>query len=234
MHSLNSTKDKFFKIIGHDLGNQFHIIVGFSNILLKSFKKLPEAEIERQLTNIHSVSNHANRLLDNLLTWARLQTDSIKYHPEKLMVTHQVFEAIEMLEGANLEKNIDIDVYADDDIEITADKNMFATIVRNIVNNAIKFTEPNGKIELHLSKENQYCRIKIIDNGVGIPEDKIGQLFNVNNHNTTQGTQGEKGTGLGLVLCKEFMDLHQGNIWVESKENKGSTFFLEFPLESND
>ena len=202
LKELNVTKDKFFSIIGHDLGNQFNVIVGFSELLISNFKNLDASKIEYHLTNIYNSSRHANELLENLLTWAKIQTKDIKYNPEVFDVHARIIESIEFLEGASAKKNIKIKVSAKEEMLVYADVNMFSTVVRNLVANAIKFTHEQGHVKIHLQKKENFCEIAIKDNGVGISEENILKIFRIDSNHSTLGTNGEKGTGLGLVLCK--------------------------------
>lgn len=233
LKELNVTKDKFFSIIGHDLGNQFNIIVGFSELLISSFRKLEAGKIEYHLTNIYNSSRLAHELLENLLTWAKIQTKSIKYNPVAFDVLKMIHESVEFLEGASAKKGIKIKVTAKEEIRVYADVNMFSTVVRNLVANAIKFTHERGHIVIHLGKRENFCEISVKDNGVGIPEENLQRIFRIDSNHSTLGTNGEKGTGLGLVLCKEFIEKHNGEIRVESVVGKGSTFLFTLPLESS-
>jgi signal transduction histidine kinase/streptogramin lyase len=230
LDEMNKTKDKFFSIIGHDLGNQFNIIVGFSEVLVSDFKKLDADKIEHHLNNIYNSSKHANDLLDNLLIWAKMQTKTLKYNPVRFNVHHNIAETIDLLEGAYIKKNISLQVVAADDIYINADVNMFSTVVRNLVSNAIKFTPDNGSVSVHSAKMGDFCEITIQDNGLGISETNIQKIFKIESNHSTLGTNGEKGTGLGLVLCKEFIEKHNGTIRVESMIGKGSKFIFTLPL----
>lgn len=231
LKELNTTKDKFFSIIGHDLGNQFNIIVGFSEILISNLKRLDASKIEYHLTNIYNSSRHANELLENLLTWAKMQTKTINFHPEVLNVHSKIIESIDLLEGAYTKKNIEITVVANNKIQIFADANMFSTVFRNILANAIKFTPENGSISIHTKRKEGFCEISVQDSGVGISEENIQKIFRIDSNHSTLGTKGEKGTGLGLVLCKEFIEKHHGKIWVESELGKGSQFTFTLPLK---
>lgn len=233
LNELNRTKDKFFSIIGHDLGNHFNIIVGFSELLLSGFRKMDEKKQEQHLTNIFRSSKHANDLLGNLLTWARLQRNAIEYRPEKIEAVDKVRKLIGFHEEAALKKNILIEVFAKDEIEIYTDENMFSTILRNLLSNAIKFTPNNGEISIQLKIVGDFCKIEVKDNGIGIPNENINRIFEIDSNVSTKGTEGEKGTGLGLILCKEFIEKHGGEIWVESKVGKGSCFVFTLPLETS-
>jgi ligand-binding sensor domain-containing protein/signal transduction histidine kinase len=231
LKELNRTKDKLFSIIGHDLGNQFNIIVGYSEVLISDFKKLAVDKIEYHLNNIYKSSRHAYELLENLLTWSQMQTNSIQYHPEIFSANRKIAESIELLEGAYTRKNIQIKVIAKKEILIFADVNMFSTVFRNLVSNAIKFTRDNGSISISIQKKEDFCEITVKDNGLGISEENMKKIFRIDNNHSTLGTKGEKGTGLGLVLCKEFVEKHNGKIWVESMIGKGSKFIFTLPIE---
>jgi signal transduction histidine kinase len=231
LKELNRTKDKLFSIIGHDLGNQFNIIIGYSEVLISDFKKLDAAKVEYHLNNINKSSRHAYELLENLLTWSQMQTKSIQYHPETFSVNLKIAESIDLLEGAYTKKNIHIKVIAKKEILIFADKNMFSTVFRNLVSNAIKFTRDNGQISISIQKKEDFCEITVKDSGIGISPEDIQKIFRIDSSHTTLGTNGEKGTGLGLVLCKEFIEKHNGKIWVESEVGKGSRFIFTLPLK---
>lgn len=231
LKELNRTKDKFFSIIGHDLGNQFNIIVGFSEVLISDFKKLDAVKVEYHLNNINKSSRHAYELLENLLTWSQMQTNSIQYHPVTFNANLKIAESIELLEGAYIKKNIQIKVIAKGKVSVFADVNMFSTIFRNLVSNAIKFTRENGSITISIKKKDDFCEITVKDNGIGISGENIRKIFRIDSNHTTLGTNGEKGTGLGLLLCKEFVEKHKGKIWVESVVGKGSRFIFTLPLK---
>lgn len=232
LKELNRTKDKLFSIIGHDLGNQFNIIVGYSEVLLSDFKKLDAGKVEYHLNNINKSSIHAYELLENLLTWSQMQTNSIQFHPETFSANLKITESIDLLEGPYTKKNIKIKVIAKKEIMIFADINMFSTVFRNLVGNAIKFTPENGNISIHLIKQADFCEITIKDSGVGISPEDIQKIFRIDSNHSTLGTNGEKGTGLGLILCKEFIEKHNGKIWVESVIGKGSRFIFTLPLRA--
>ncbi len=229
LNELISTKDKLFSIIGHDLGNQFNIIVGFLEVLVSDFKKLDAAKVEYHLINISNSSKYAYNLLENLLTWARMQTNLIQFNPETFNIQTKISESIKLLKGASSKKNIEIEFNANEEISTYADINMFSTVFRNLVANAIKFTPEHGKISISVKQKKDFCEITVMDNGVGISEENIGKIFRIDSKNKTLGTNGEKGTGLGLILCKEFVEKHNGKIWVESKVGKGSQFIFTFP-----
>jgi signal transduction histidine kinase len=169
-------------------------------------------------------------LLGNLLTWARLQRNRITFHPEKINAAAKIRELLAFHEEAALKKNILIEVFAKEELVVSADVNMFSTIIRNLLANAIKFTPEDGEISVSLKKEGGSCKVKVSDTGVGIPKENLEKIFRVDSNVSTKGTDGEKGTGLGLVLCKEFVEKHDGKIYVESEMGKGSSFVFVLPL----
>ncbi len=230
LKALNNTKDKLFSIIGHDLGNQFNIILGFLEVLVSDFKRLDPVKVENHLNNINKSSKHAYELLENLLTWSRMQTKSIHYNPEVFNINSKISRSVELLDGAFSKKNISVEVISKENIDVFADVNMFMLVIRNLVSNAIKFTGEDGKISILIERENEFCRVTVQDNGVGISPELIQRLFLLETNHSTPGTKGEKGTGLGLILCKEFIEKHNGKLWVESEVGKGSRFIFTLPL----
>jgi len=227
---LNSTKDKLFSIIGHDLGNQFNIIVGFLDVLVTDFKQLAADKVEIHLKNIYDTSKHASNLLENLLTWAKIQRNAIHYNPREFNVKQIIEESIGLLQGAAAKKNIKIELNANPEASVYADVNMFSTVIRNLTYNAIKFTYENGLVSISVKNKQNFCEVSVKDNGVGIPKENIEKIFRVDSKLSTKGTKGEKGTGLGLIVVKEFIEKHKGAISVESEVGKGSEFKFTLPL----
>lgn len=230
LSELNHTKDKLFSIIGHDLGNQFNIILGFLELLVSDFKKLDAGKVEYHLNNINKSAKHAYELLENLLTWAKMQANLMQFNPEVFNVLSKITESIEVFDTTSAKKNIKIEVTSNEDIFVYADVNMFSTVFRNLVANAIKFTNENGCISISAKTKGFYCEIAVTDNGVGISEENISKIFRIDSKHKTVGTIGEKGTGLGLILCKEFVEKHGGKIEVKSEVGKGSRFSFTLPL----
>jgi len=232
---LNSTKDRFFSIIAHDLRNPFHTVSGFAEVLIKDYKKLPPEKIEKYLNLIYASSASGNNLLENLLQWSRTQTGRIAYEPTKLNLLAIAEETINMLEGDILRKNITTRQLIGSNITVFADENMLKTIFRNLVSNAIKFSHENGTITLKSAVIDQQVEVTVADTGVGIPQKTLSLLFRIDATVTTKGTANETGTGLGLILCKEFVEKHQGVLSVESetdssRKDKGSKFKFTLPL----
>ena len=233
LKELNSTKDKLFSIIGHDLGNQFNIILGFLDVLVSDFKKLDQSKVEVHLNHINNSSKQAFNLLENLLTWARMQANLLTFNPEVFEVQAKISESVGLFEGACAKKNIKIEVTQSEKILVCADINMFSTVFRNLVANAIKFTHEKGRISVQIKKLEEFCEISVSDNGVGISEEDIRKIFRVDNKHKTLGTKGEKGTGLGLILCKEFVEKNGGQISIKSEVGKGSEFCFILPFAKN-
>lgn len=234
LQELNAAKDKFFSIIGHDLGNQFNIIIGFSELLLMGFKNMTPRKMEFTLSNIYNSSRLAHELLENLLTWAKIQTRAIRFKPEMMDVEEKIKESLEFLEPAAARKSIRMKITAKKELQIMADVNMFSAVVRNLVANAIKFSHSHGHIVINIQRRGDYCEIGIQDSGIGISEERIQKIFRIDSNHSTPGTNGEKGTGLGLILCREFVEKHKGRIWVESVVGKGSTFLFTLPVTNED
>jgi PAS domain S-box-containing protein len=224
LEKLNATKDKFFSIIAHDLKSPFNSITGLSEIMKDEAKHLDIATIEQYAAIIYSTAKNTFRLLENLLDWARVQQSQMSFHPIPLILKATTDEVIElMVEKAN-SKMIALINFIPENLTITADEDMLKTIIRNLISNALKFTSIGGKVSVKaVSKENS-TEISVEDTGTGIKPEDISKIFNLGSSFSKRGTENEKGTGLGLLLCKEFVEKHGGEIWVESEEGKGCTF----------
>lgn len=236
---LLATKDKFFSIIAHDLRSPFNGIIGFSKILREEARDLDVSTIEQYAGMINSSSHQVLSLLENLLEWAKVQQGQIPFNPTAIVLRELVTDVITLLsENANL-KEISLFNNIPEAFIIHADENMIKTLIRNLVSNAVKFTAANGKVELsaavNLSEFPGQIVVSVSDNGVGIKQENIEKLFNVGTGYIARGTKNEKGTGLGLILCKEFVEKHGGKIWVESNADSqsgstGSTFKFTLPV----
>ncbi len=227
---LNATKDKFFSIIAHDLRNPFNIVSGFSEILLNKFDQYPPEKVHKLLSMIYMSSKNGSNLLENLLQWSRSQTGSISYMPSNHNLYAISKETLGFLNNDAELKNISIKHLIDPETYIFADENMVKTILRNLISNAIKFTRENGIIELKSDSNEDHVKVSIADNGIGISKDNIEKLFRIDSTFTIKGTANEIGTGLGLIICKEFVEKQKGKIWVESEPGKGSEFSFTLPL----
>jgi signal transduction histidine kinase len=234
LRDLNSTKDKLFSIIAHDLRSPFNAILGFSDILINNKKEIKAAESENYLKIINSSAKNTLTLLDNLLTWAKSQTGKIIYKPEKINLTEIVNEILKVSKSIAKIKNISLKYNQTADIEVYADVNMLNTILRNLISNAIKYSHSNGEINISAIQNKNKIEITVSDNGVGISEEIQNKLFEIDANITSSGTANEKGSGLGLILCKEFVEKHGGEIWLESELGKGSAFTFSLAIYNFD
>lgn len=229
LENLNATKDKFFSIIAHDLKNPFNTIMGFTDILIRKGDDIDHIKRDRFIKLIHESTVNIYKLLENLLFWSRSQTGRLKYAPVNLNLLEIINECLNVLKPTANKKDIEIEVNVKEDITIKGDGNMIKTVIRNLVSNAIKYT-PKGKITVGTySQDDNYQVVYIQDNGVGIKSEDIDLIFKVSSVKSKEGTHGEKGTGLGLIICKEFIEKNGGKIWVESDLNKGSVFYFSIP-----
>jgi signal transduction histidine kinase/ligand-binding sensor domain-containing protein len=230
---LNVSKDKFFSIVAHDLKNPFQTILGYSEMQKEEIKSGDLAKIEEFAENINSAAFQTFRLLENLLDWANAQRGKIKFNPILINLSEILNEEFNVLNDMAVKKNIELKNSFTDNLTIIADKNMIKTILRNLISNAIKFTPRKGNVELNAFISNNQIIISVSDSGIGMTEETIGKLFRIDSNLSTRGTEDEKGTGLGLFLCKEFIEKHGGKIWVESESGKGSIFKFCLPLDIN-
>lgn len=231
LKELNATKDKFFSIIAHDLKSPLNHLLGLSEILQKEL----ELESDRVddviiLANLINESAKSGRLLlENLLEWSRSQTGSMNFNPEILNLEKLTIEVIELNDNNAKQKNISIKSKIKSGVIAYADGNMIKTILRNLISNSIKFTMNDGEIILKAKKAKNIITYSVKDNGIGIKPDDIKKLFRIDINQNTIGQSKEKGTGLGLILCNEFIQINEGKIWVESKFKVGSTFKFSIP-----
>jgi len=232
LSELNATKDRFFSIIAHDLKSPFNSIIGFSNLLVEQTHKKDNAGIEKYAEIIQQSSNRAMDLLMNLMEWAQSQTGRMEYTPEYFELVALIKDTTLLLSSTLEEKSITLTKNVPSNATVFADKKMISTVLRNLISNAIKFTHTEGEISIAVEEKKDELLISISDNGVGIAKASIDKLFKIDQTYSTTGTNKEKGTGLGLILCKEFIEKHEGNIWAESEEGKGSTFYFTLPKEA--
>lgn len=226
LKELNATKDKFFSLIAHDLRNPFNSILGFTDLLLHNLPTYSQDNITRFITIINNSSQQVFNLLENLLFWSRSQTGTIEFRPEELDLSLRIVENVSFLENIALKKNIKILIENIEPCIVFCDKNMINTILRNLLSNALKFTPPHGQVIVSLLDLNTHIEVSIKNNGIGIDKDDIGKLFRIDSEFTKLGTSNEKGTGLGLIICKEFIEKHNGTIRVKSELGKGSEFII--------
>ncbi len=229
----NKTKDQFFSIVAHDLRSPFNSILGFSEILLQKIKEKDYKDIEEYSTIINESASKTLSLLVNLLDWAGLQMKRKKFKPEKIFINEITNSVIAPFESNINSKNIFLKKTLPSDIQLVADKNMINTVIRNLISNAVKYTPDNGKITVSAKIRQGYLEYSVADTGLGIKEENISKIFNLDEIFSTPGTNLEKGTGLGLVLSHEFIKLHNGVLTFESEINKGTTFTFVIPVEQN-
>jgi two-component system, sensor histidine kinase and response regulator len=230
LQELNSLKDKFFSIIAHDLRNPFNGIMSFSNLLLAELKNQNIDKSIEYAAIIKDISNRGQALLTNLLDWARLQTGIIVVNKQTFSLKEMIDEQLDLIMPIVMEKSIDISENSDYKLTVNSDKYILGTIIRNILSNAVKYTDMKGKINISSSKIDDNLTIIIKDSGIGIDEDTRKKLFSLDFVYSTPGTSNEKGTGLGLILCKDLIKLLNGKIEVESKLGEGSKFTILLPI----
>jgi len=234
LRELNATKDKFFSIIAHDLRNPFNSIIGFSNLLSRQFRENDYEGIAKYAKIIQLSSERALSLIVNLLDWARSQTGSIEFNPEYVEIVALINEVTDLYNDSAQQKSITISRKLPHNAIVFADKFMISTVLRNLISNAVKFTHPGGNIVVSAEQNQNELLVTISDDGVGIKKHNIQKLFRIDESYSTIGTHNEKGTGLGLILCKEFVEKHKGKIWVETdsgghRDGKGSKFCFTIP-----
>ncbi len=233
LEELNANKDKFFSVIAHDLRSPFISLLGYTEILNEDIDELTAEETKVFATNIHESSKNLFSLLENLLEWSRVQTGRVKFTPIEVVVDKIIFDTIDLFREPAHTKNINLTFAEASDIKAFADVNMIESVLRNLISNSIKFTKPGGNIIVRTKVEQKACTVTIEDNGCGIPKGDIEKIFSIGDHISTNGTNDEKGSGLGLILCKEFVNKNGGKIWAESEINVGSKFNFTLPLSKN-
>jgi len=231
---LNKTKDKFFSIIAHDLKNPFNSIKGFTELLIDNNREYDEEKQMKFLRIIKDSTIKASALLNDLLVWANAQSGNLDYNPKKTELVKDVLNVVSLLEIQAIKKEIEIYNNVDHNLLVKADENMLNTILRNLISNAIKFTKQYGEIKILSVLNKNMVEITVKDNGIGISEEDMNSLFNIDVKNIHVGTANEQGSGLGLVLCKDFVEKHGGEIWVNSTKNEGTAFTFSIPLWNED
>ncbi|MEZ5072903.1 MAG: two-component regulator propeller domain-containing protein [Bacteroidales bacterium] len=227
---LNATKDKFFSIISHDLKNPFSSLLSISELMVDSFEQTDEDDHRAGFRKIHESVKHLLSLLENLLTWSRSQRGRIKYEPVRFNLAKLVQENINIHRLQAERKGIILCASGAEDVFAFGDRDMINSVLHNLVTNAVKFTEQGKKVEVQLSPSGEGVEVRIVDEGVGIPAEQVDKLFRIDEKYKSTGTAGEKGTGLGLIICREFVEKNGGAIQVRSEQGKGSTFSFTLPL----
>lgn len=230
LRQANAAKDKFFSIIAHDLRAPFQALISYSNIINTEMESLTEQERKEISTQIELVSRSSYELLENLLKWSFTQTGKLVINETAVDVPQSVNSILAFNKQSAEMKSITLHARLDEALTLKADKDMFETVLRNIIGNAIKFTNTGGQVTVTTSSNNLMGYITITDTGVGMSQDRLANLFQLEKSQSTIGTNKEKGTGLGLILCKEFISLQNGTLDVHSKVGEGTTFTVGFPL----
>lgn len=230
LKDLNATKDKLFSIIGHDLKGPLNSFTAFSSLLINHADSLTKEEIKTLSIDLDKSLKNLLTLLENLLEWSRSQTGNIDFKREKFSLTSLLKENEELLKGMAQNKSINLINESKSDLEVNAHRHSINTVIRNLLSNAIKFTPQGGTIRLGVAQNNNQLVVSVTDTGVGMSSTVRQKLFMIGAKHSTLGTAKEKGTGLGLILCKDFVEKNGGTIHVESKEGSGSRFYFELPL----
>ena len=229
---LNQTKDNFFSIISHDLRSPFDSILGFTEILKNDFKELTEEEVRLYLDSLYQTSRHIYSLLNNLLQYSKFQLGKTEFIQRPIRLNAIIEKNIEILAGSALKKEIKIINQSKEEYTVFADEDMLNSILLNLLTNAIKFTYRGGEIIISTSKQNAFVQISVKDNGVGMDEKTLKKIFKLDRKKSTPGTENETGTGLGLLIVKEFIEKNGGSINVTSQSSKGSNFSFTLPLNT--
>jgi signal transduction histidine kinase len=233
LDEANKAKDKFFSIIGHDLKNPLHNLFLSTEMIYTYFDRYTREQLIENIKTMNTSAKSASNLLQNLLTWARSQSGQINFHPNNLKIYYIVEEVFELLQSSAQGKNINLINEVTEGAQVYVDENMINAVIRNLISNSIKFTEISGVISIESKELRDYFKFTIEDTGVGMSPEISENIFKIDSHHSTIGTIGEGGTGLGLILCKEFVDYHGGEIWVESKLGVGSKFHFTLPKHQN-
>ncbi len=226
----NKQKDMFFSIIAHDLRSPFTSLLGFTQFMVHEADTLTKEEFREFSASIDKTARNVYNLLENLLQWARMKTGKMEFAPSKTNLYEIITDIIDLYQPNAFKKKIKLLHECGTKKYVLADTNMLSTVFRNLVSNAIKFTRENGTIKITTKEKNNFIEVAIQDNGVGIPKENLKKLFKIDENISTVGTNQERGTGLGLVLCKEFVEKNGGEIKVESHDKKGSSFIFTIPL----
>ena len=230
LQRINAEKDKFFSIIAHDLRNPFNGFLGLTQVMAEELPSLTMKEVQKIAVMMRESATNLYNLLTNLLDWSRIQRGAIFFKPEVIQLSKVVRGSIELIHELAKSKKIEIITDIPDGLVVFADKNMLQTILRNLISNALKFTPKGGKINVSAkTSNNKSVEISIQDTGIGMNNFLVTNLFRLDVQTTREGTDGEPSTGLGMLLCKEFVEKHGGKLWVESKEGNGSTFYFTLP-----
>ncbi|MDP4174353.1 MAG: two-component regulator propeller domain-containing protein [Bacteroidota bacterium] len=233
LREMNKSKDKYFSIISHDLRSPFNALIGITDFLLNDLEHLSQLEVRNFVQSLHNSTKNVYHLLEDLLQWSRIQTGKIEFRPNIFKLNELLCYNISLLLGNSVKKNIDLINALKEEVLVYADEAMVGSVFQNLLSNAIKFTHPGGFIKISSRIINNFVEISVCDNGVGIEKTIQEKLFKIESNSSTLGTAKEKGTGLGLIICKEFVERNGGKLSLISEKNKGTTFHFTIPLSEN-
>jgi signal transduction histidine kinase len=231
LQELNATKDKFFSIISHDLKGPLNSLTSFSNLLINYYDSLSREEVQMLAKDFDKSVKNLFTLLENLLEWSRSQTGNIEFTPEPFNLSAVLRDNTALLEGQAHNKKITLSHDVPEVMIVSAHKQSINTVIRNLISNAIKFTPEGGMVLSRVHRDSDTIVVSVSDTGVGMSRAIIDKLFRIDTKHSTKGTADEKGTGLGLILCKEFVEKNGGRIWVQSEPGKGSVFSFSLPFD---
>lgn len=231
LKKVNESKDRFISVLAHDLKSPFNSLLGFSGMLVEDIDELSYKEIKNYANQVYNAAQISHQMLDELLLWARIHSDKLPFNPVKLDLCMLCGSTIEEFKLSIDKKDITVLVEKKEEAFVYADELMVKTIFRNLIGNAIKFSHPGGQIRISGGRQNdQEVLVTVEDKGIGMSPSQVSRLFDIGSKTSREGTMGEKGTGLGLLLCKDMIDRHKGRIWAESEPGVGSKFFFSLPL----
>lgn len=226
LKKLNAGKDEFFSIIAHDLRTPFSGLLGITDVILKNIEQVSQKEIKENLEILKNSAETVYTLLENLLTWSRLQRGIMEHHPETICLDESAEHNTRLFASTAEQKQITLANQIPQGLKAYADKNMIDTVMRNLISNALKFTHPGGIIAISAHQNETSVEFSVSDTGIGIPQEDLPQLFRIDERYSNVGTAGEEGTGVGLILCKDLVEKNGGKIWVESEVGYGTIFTI--------
>ena len=235
LFQLNAEKDKLFSIIAHDLRSPFNVLLGYTEILEKELPDMSMDEIQDASSMLNSSATKLYELIGNLLEWSRMQRGLIPFAPESFLLMQMVSESLELIVETANKKGIRVELNIAPEMSVFADKTMFKAIIRNLTNNAVKFTHRNGSVTIVARvASSTHIEISVKDTGIGMSKEMIDNLFRLDLKTNREGTEGESSTGLGLIICRDFIEKHNGKFWVESEEGIGSAFYFNIPFTAGE
>jgi signal transduction histidine kinase len=233
LYKLNTMKNKFFSIVAHDMKEVLSTLVSLSNFLVMSVPENGINKLQRAAKMLESSVQNAIKLLENLLNWAKIQNGTMESHQEKTDLQKIVLENIVLLRGSAREKQIDLSHTVNANTFVYTDPDTTSMVLRNLISNALWFTNPGGKVNVSATSADRFVEVAVSDTGIGISQEDLSKLFRIDKKFRRNGTAGEHGTGLGLILCKDLIEMNGGQIRVESQVDKGSTFTFTLPREKD-